>query len=96
MKIIWQKKASDELASIYKYIEKESPQNALMVFNGIYEFVNSLNVFPYKFPKEPTILSDNIRYAVVFTYKIVYAIENDTILILRVFNTKQNPKKLKK
>lgn len=96
MRIVWRKKASNELASIYKYIEMESPQNALIVFNAIFDLTNSLVVFPYKFPKEPVFSSDNIRCAVVFTYKIVYAIEKDTILILRVFNTKQNPKKLKK
>ena len=50
MKVLWSKKASNELEAIYKYIKKESPQNAVLVFNEIYDLVNSLPNFPYKFP----------------------------------------------
>lgn len=95
MEVIWRKKASDELESIYKYIKKESPQNALLVFNAIFDLALSLSNFPYKFPVEPTININNIRYAVIWSYKIIYSIEESNILILRVFNTKQNPKKIK-
>lgn len=96
MKIVWQKKASNDLLKIYKYIEKESPQNALIVFNAVCDLVTSLQLFPLKFPKERVFDSLNIRYAVIWSYKIVYAIENDTIVILRIFSTKRKPKKLKK
>ena len=50
MKVLWSKKASNELEAIYNYIIKESPQNAVLVFNEIYDLVNSLPNFPYKFP----------------------------------------------
>lgn len=50
MKVLWSKKASNELESIYKYIKKESPQNSVLVFNEIYDLANSLSNFPYKFP----------------------------------------------
>ncbi|HAT81259.1 MAG TPA: type II toxin-antitoxin system mRNA interferase toxin, RelE/StbE family, partial [Flavobacterium sp.] len=30
MEVRWRKKASDELEAIYKYIKKESPQNAIL------------------------------------------------------------------
>lgn len=96
MKIVWQKKASNDLILIYKFIEKESSQNALFVFNSICDLVTSLELFPYKFPKERSFNSDTIRCAIIWSFKIVYAIEEDTIIILRVFNTKQNPKKLKR
>ena len=96
MKIVWLKKASKDLILIFKFIEKESPQNAVSVINSICDLVISLELFPYKFPKERSFNSENIRYAVIFTFKILYAIENETIIILRVFNTKQNPKKLTK
>ncbi|WP_291102139.1 MULTISPECIES: type II toxin-antitoxin system RelE/ParE family toxin [unclassified Flavobacterium] len=96
MRILWQKSASKDLALIFKFIEKESPQNALLVFNSICDLVISLEIFPYKYPKERSFNSENIRYAVVWSFKIVYSIEEENIVILRVFNTKQNPKKLKK
>jgi len=65
MEVVWRKKASDELEAIYKFINKESPQNAVIVCNGIYELAISLSDFPYKFPKEPTINIEKVRFAVI-------------------------------
>lgn len=96
MEVVWRKKASNELEAIYKFINKESPQNAVLVFNTIYDLVISLSDFPYKFPKEPTINVGKVRFAVIWNYKIIYSVEKECILILRVFNTNQNPKKLQK
>ncbi|HEY6141800.1 MAG TPA: type II toxin-antitoxin system RelE/ParE family toxin [Flavobacterium sp.] len=96
MEVVWRKKASDELEVIYKYIKKESPQNAVLVFNAIYDLAISLPNFPYKFPIEPIINIEKVRYAVVWSFKIIYSVEEERIVILKIFNTKQNPKKLKK
>lgn len=96
MKVLWSKKASNELEAIYKYIKKESPQNAVVVFNEIYDLAMSLSKFPLKFPKDPIINIEKVRFAVIWSYKIIYSVETDGIVILRIFNTKQNSKKLKK
>ena len=96
MEVVWRKKASDELEVIYKYIKKDSPKNAILVFNSIYDLAISLPNFPYKFPIEPIINIEKVRYAVIWSFKIIYSVEKKGIVILRVFNTKQNPKKLKK
>ena len=94
MKILWQKKASDDLNGIYNYIKEDSPQNAIMVFNKIYDLVNSLVVFPEKYPVEPTLNNPNVRFVVIWSFKIIYTIKENTIYILRIFNTKRNPKKI--
>ena len=93
MKVLWNKKVSNELEAIYKYIKKESPQNAVFVFNKIYDLANSLPNFPYKFPIEPIINIEKVRFAAIWSFKIVYSVEEESVVILRVFNTKQNPKK---
>lgn len=85
MEVRWRKKAFSELEAIYKYTKKESPQNAVLVFNGIYDLANSLPDFPLKFPKEPLINIEKVRYAVIWSFKIIYAVEKDSIVILRVF-----------
>jgi len=95
MKVIWRKKASDELDAICNYIKKDSPQNAVLVFNKIYELTATLIVFPEKFPIDPLVNNPVIRFAVIWDFKIVYAIDKNSIVILRVFSTRQNPKKLK-
>lgn len=95
MKFVWRKKASDELEAIYNYIKLDSPQNAILVFNKIHDLTHTLIVFPEKFPIEPILNNPAVRFTVVFNFKIVYAIEKNAIVILRVFSTKQHPKKLK-
>ncbi|MNK24455.1 Plasmid stabilization system protein [compost metagenome] len=94
MKVLWRKKASQNLEAIYEYILKESPQNAHMVFNKIYDLANSLIVFPEKYPVEPILNNPQVRFAVVWSFKIIYTTQNDSVYIMRVFNTKQNPKKI--
>ncbi len=96
MKVLWSKKASNELESIYKYIKKDSSQNAILVFNEIYDLAISLSNFPFKFPKDPAINDEKVRFAVIWSYKIIYSVEKESVVILRVFNTKQNSDKLKK
>jgi toxin ParE1/3/4 len=96
LKVLFRKKAFDELEAIYKYIQKESPQNAIFVFNSIYDLSQSLVDFPNKYPIEPIINLEKVRFVAIWSFKIIYAIEIDSIVILRIFNTKQNPIQIKK
>jgi len=94
MNIEWRDKAVEELQSIYDYIYSKSPQNAENVINTLLELGNSLGEFPHKFSIEPFLNQENTRFAVQWSYKIIYRIENDRIIILRVFDGRQNPQKL--
>jgi toxin ParE1/3/4 len=94
MKIIWRKRASDDLQVIYDYIKLDSPQNAVMVFKKIHDLVNSLDIFPERYPVDKTINDSNVRFAVLWNYKIVYSIEKNAIVVLRIFSTRQHPNKL--
>ena len=95
MKVFWRKRASNDLAAIFDYVNEESPQNALLVFNKIYDLANSLVVFPEKYPIEPTYNNPDVRFAVIWNYKVIYTFDKKRILIIRIFCTFQNPKKLK-
>lgn len=93
MKIVWRKKASVDLEVIYNYIKQDSPQNAVMVFNKIYDLVNSLNIFPERYPVDKKNNNPQVRFAVLWNYKVVYSIEENAIVILRIFSTRQHPNK---
>lgn len=43
MKVIWSEQAKESLAQIYDYTFEDSPQNAEMVFNTLFELGNSLS-----------------------------------------------------
>lgn len=62
--------------------------------NKFVEIADSLEFMPYKFPKEPFINKENIRFVPKWNFKIIYAIENEDIIILNIFSTRQNPEKL--
>jgi len=94
MNIEWRDRALDELHSIYDYIYFRSPQNAANVINTLLELGNSLGEFPNKFPIEPILNQDNTRFVTKWNYKIIYRIEGNRIIILRVFDGRQNPEKL--
>lgn len=90
--VVWSKNSSDSLQYIYDYIlnEGKSPQNAEMVILTLLELGNELNIFPEKFPKEPTFNDENIRFCVKWNFKILYQIKSDKILIINVYITKMS------
>lgn len=91
MQIIWDSKANNDLNENIKHIAKQSPQNALMVLDTLLALPNALIKFPYSFPKEPFYNKENIRFITKWSFKIVYYVSNDTIYIMRVFNTNMRP-----
>ena len=96
MKVIWREKAHTDLADIMEYVtQKESYSRAKKLVIQIIGKAKGITNFPEKYQRETLINTDrNIRRAIIYSYKIVYEITNGTIIILRVFNTAQNPDKL--
>ncbi len=95
MKIVWHNKASNDLNLNIKYIAEKSPQNALIVLDEILNLVNSLILFPKKYPKEFVFNNDNVRFVTRWLFKIIYRVDSDIIYTLRIFNINQNPKGIK-
>jgi len=91
MEIIWHKKATQDLNQNINHIAKISQQNAIMVLDEIMNLVESLIIFPYKYPKEPIYNNENIRFVTKWSFKIIYRIDSNKLYILRIFNTNKNP-----
>jgi len=94
MKIIWYNKAEQDLSNNIAFIAQDSPENALRVLEEIITLIDSLVMFPYKYPKEPIYNVEKIRFVTKWSYKIIYRVETDIIYVLRIFNTHQNPAKI--
>lgn len=91
MIINWHSKAVEDLNQNIAYISTKSPQNALHVLKTITELCDGLGNMPYKYPMEPVYNSESIRFVTKWSFKIIYRVENESIYILRIFNTNQNP-----
>ena len=77
-----------DMEEIYGYISEQlgSPTTAMKQHERIAEAIESLNVFPERFqvidmiPKQ----SKDVRQVIVDHYSAIYAIEADTVTVLRV------------
>jgi toxin ParE1/3/4 len=96
MKVVWSQEASNSLSKIYNYILEESPQNALMVVDKIIELVATLQDKRFEYAIDPIINKEKFRHISIWSYKIIYERNNDSVVILDIFDGRQNPKKLDK
>ena len=65
-----------------------------MVLETLTTLIDTLKTFPFAYPKDPVYNKENIRFIVKWNFKIIYQVKNKTIYVLRVFNTRQNPKRI--
>jgi toxin ParE1/3/4 len=96
MNVVWSQEARKSLSEIYNYIYEESPQNAEIVIDKIIELVDSLRDERCEYAIDPIINKKKFRHVSIWSYKIIYERTKDKVLILDIFNGKQNPDKLKK
>ena len=90
--VIWSPNAIVSIQDIYDYIYTQSPKNASLVIDVLFDLGDKLNIFPEKNPIEPLFNSNEIRFFPKWNFKIVYRIEQHRIYILDIFSTLQNPK----
>jgi plasmid stabilization system protein ParE len=94
--VVWSQEAKKSLSEIYNYIFEDSPQNAEKVLNKIIDLAESLQDERYDYAIDPIINKEKFRHISIWTYKIIYERTTNKVLILDIFNGKQNPDKLKK
>lgn len=94
--LYWTPEARRDLKPIFDYITKiESKERALYVIAGIRAKAKEILNFPTKHAHELYVNRNNIRFAVKWSYKIVFEINGNTIRILSIFHTAQNPDKMR-
>lgn len=96
MIVVWSLEAKKSLSEIYNYIFEDSPQNAEKMLNKIIDLAESLQDERYDYAIDPIINKEKFRHISIWTYKIIYERTTNKVLILDIFNGKQNPDKLKK
>ena len=91
--IKWDEFAVRNLNAIYEYIALDSVAAARHVKKSIVLLVRKLADFPEKYLKEE--FPNNFRSVTKWSYKIIYEVTTEEIIILDVFHVKQNPQKIK-
>ena len=85
MKVILADKAKGDLFRIYSYIEQRSPLAAEKILARIDKKFDQLTWFPF-IGRERSSLAPGLRSAVVGTHLIFYAVQDDSIIIVRVID----------
>ncbi|MDF9828831.1 plasmid stabilization system protein ParE [Parabacteroides sp. PF5-6] len=100
MKISWMPKALRDMNEMYAYYEKKDPKAAAKMYNNILDIVDLFATNPYLGAIEPLICKSRKTYRSFVSSnsrnKIIYYVEDGTVYIVRVWDCRQNPKKLAK
>ncbi len=83
----------DDLLAIEEFLG--GADQAVNVVDAIFEKAELLKTFPLAGPVHPSNARQQHRFLVSGYYKIIYRFENDTVYIRAVFDTRQDPDKLK-
>ncbi len=97
-KVIWDSVAKESIKSIIEYIRDSSPKAAQLVKSELLKIAGSLNDKPNRFSEEVYLKSKvgNYRSVSKWSYKIIYKVIKDKVLILDVYHTKKNPEDIEK
>ena len=96
--IRWDRKAKENLDAIYEYIAEDSVPAARHVKKQLVKLAHSLNDFPEKYSKEEYLADEPQDYRSVskWSYKIIYEITDEYLIIVDIFHTSQHPSKIRK
>jgi plasmid stabilization system protein ParE len=87
------------LDEAYEFLEAINVAAAAKIYNNILRDVQRLETMPFMGPVEPWLDQEAgmFRYLVSCKrYKVIYCIDDDTVLIADVWDCRQNPDNLKK
>lgn len=84
MRIVWAEPAQFDLENIREYISKDSEYYARRLIEKIFESVENLQAFPEMGRNVPEADNPDIREILLYSYRIMYRLDPDHILILSV------------
>ncbi len=85
MKLAWTKRAQDDLISIGKYIAEDNIINAKKWIKKLRARARKITDAPMSGRVVPEFENNNIREVLLGNYRIVYLVQNETVLIITVF-----------
>jgi toxin ParE1/3/4 len=88
-RIVWSRRAVQDLDSLTAYIAADSPAYAGVVLKNIVNQTRILARFPRAGRKVPEFDDENVRELIVYSYRIIYRLQNDEALIVAVIHGKR-------
>jgi toxin ParE1/3/4 len=83
-RITWSPRALQDLEAIVEYIARDSQAYAGTVVKKIVNETRSLIRFPLSGRKVPEFGDENIREVIVYSYRVIYQLQDDNVLIASI------------
>lgn len=99
MKVVWTKFALNALFEVFTYYKTNvSLTIAINIKNNILSSVRQLQNYPLSCAKEELLedIGEGHRSLIRGNYKVIYKIVNKQVFITDVFDSRQNPEKIKR
>jgi len=87
--IVWSPEAIEDLEQIAEYISRDSEFYARAVVGKILEVVRGISDLPLRGRVVPELEDEKIRECFVYSYRIVYRVERQIILVVAVIHGKR-------
>lgn len=88
-RIVWARRAFQDLETIASYIAQDSPAYASIVLKNIVHQTKTLATFPRSGRKVPELNDENIREVFAYNYRIIYDLQQDEVMISAVIHGKR-------
>jgi plasmid stabilization system protein ParE len=88
-RIVWLRRAAQDLDSIIDYIAADSPAYAGVVLKSIVNQTKILERFRHSDRRVPEFDDENIRELVIYSCRTIYRLQEDEALIVAVIHGKR-------
>jgi plasmid stabilization system protein ParE len=98
MKLIWLERASHALEEHYDFLARVSPRAAANLYNDILDVAENLATLPALTSIELLLEGEPEMFRSIVVhrrYKIIYFVEDETLKIADVWDTRRDPAKLR-
>ena len=85
-RLVWSPEAVEDIEAIAAYIERDSPHYARVVASRLVETAESIPDFPEIGRVVPEAGDPNLRERFVYSYRLIYRLEQQRILVLAVIH----------
>ena len=88
-RVVWSRRALQDVEAIAEYIVRDSAAYAAIVVRTIVNQTNILSRFPHSGRKVPEFDDDDIRELLAYTYRIIYRVQDEEVIISAVIHGKR-------
>jgi len=85
-RVVWSRRAFQDVEAIASYIGQDSPAYAKIVIRKIVSQTGRLASFPRSGRKVPEFDDEDIREVFAYSYRIIYRLQQDEVLIAAIIH----------